>query len=1309
MRVLPTSFKSIVTKIAALILGSSMLVSPGMMVPAHADVTSATIRLINPAPVGGTNAVNETQYIYHGSGNIQANDSAYVIYHARGGTYSYTYQAKDQDGNPVANHAITLNVNPLYSGTTAHLSITASSGQTAENPGTAVVAAPVDSYGNGSMSTVSGTTDANGYVTFNITNTDTTGGDLAPTNIFDAPGYPDSGVVLKTNMYPTLGLDDANEAVDISWDHFTAPAAGGGGTNNSSSGSGGSLTSATIRLINPAPVGGTNAVNETQYIYHGSGNIQANDSAYVIYHARGGTYSYTYQAKDQDGNPVANHAITLNVNPLYSGTTAHLSITASSGQTAENPGTAVVAAPVDSYGNGSMSTVSGTTDANGYVTFNITNTDTTGGDLAPTNIFDAPGYPDSGVVLKTNMYPTLGLDDANEAVDISWDHFTAPAAGGGGDGGSDSGKHYNIKLTSPSLAEHSFDATSDFYRGDFTGPTGTANGASDHAYVYYATIGSTLTLTYHVDDGAIGETGAAVPGKTISLIVGKNYSNSKASFANAPANPGGYPSGSHETVLTGITDQNGNVTFTLVNTNTSGSNAPASETSDPKSVTGTIIKSNIYPTTGTGSSNAAAQNETIDNLWPYFYSSDAGSQNNSSGLPTSRFVGQDSRGFIGSYDDTSASSAWAQYYGDGLKYFHNYVYKGSTIKMTWYVTNSAGVASANTPVSLILNKGYSGSTAKWTTSTGTASPVGGPTSNGANGLVVSGQTDSSGYISFLFKDASTSAEPASTPTNAADPLGNSGVFGQVTLLINGVSQSNSSLDIIDIHVLTLPTLPTAAGATSTSAPQYVAPSSSTGATAIIDGVPTTTTVIPDVVSASVQVSVAGITVTANGTSDTGSTQPLGLDNSLQVPPTGVTNITAGGFQQGTMVDAYMHSTLIYLGRFPTDANGNLTAALQIPAALAAGGHTLQIVGLTASGATVSLAIPVTVVLTAAQVHAAEVAANNEAARLAWIAKQPVPVKAVSEARASISSDVKAKTVTCSAPSITGTATMAAYYLFVNHQLLSGKRFGSFVTNPLYPAIDATTGDADLNSATWTVPATWNAGHIATISCAVQIENATGSVVSYSSNAILPRVGKYVAVSKTVTSAPTAVTMRLIAPVFTKDESGNAVDFVDQSASPIQDHWSQYYGNANGGLGVFYKYYTAGSKMTFTYHVTDSKTRAVLPYYTVWLNVNKNYGGVEIATFTYEKNGITYQVEGHSTDLGETQIPGITDANGDVTFTLVNTNDPALAEPKPTALNKVQPASVTSQVFSTITLMAHLSSTSETKETKDFVWAHFVKP
>ena len=72
------------------------------------------------------------------------------------------------------------------------------------------------------------------------------------------------------------------------------------------------------------------------------------------------------------------------------------------------------------------------------------------------------------------------------------------------------------------------------------------------------------------------------------------------------------------------------------------------------------------------------------------------------------------------------------------------------------------------------------------------------------------------------------------------------------------------------------------------------------------------------------------------------------------------------------------------------------------------------------------------------------------------------------------------------------------------------------------------------------------------------------------------------------------------------------------------------------------------------------------------------------------------------------MEGRTDANGYVSFTLVNTNTVAQAEPKPAALNVEQPKTVTTTCFSTITLTAHLGS-DETKETKDFVWAHIVKP
>jgi hypothetical protein len=208
---------------------------------------------------------------------------------------------------------------------------------------------------------------------------------------------------------------------------------------------------------------------------------------------------------------------------------------------------------------------------------------------------------------------------------------------------------------------------------------------------------------------------------------------------------------------------------------------------------------------------------------------------------------------------------------------------------------------------------------------------------------------------------------------------------------------------------------------------------------------------------------------------------------------------------------------------------------------------------------------------------------------------------------------------------------------------------------------------------------------------------------------LKGVGKYKKFVPLKAATPKKVTMRLVEPVMKKDASGKPVDYVDMSASPIKDdNWGKYYGSADGGLGVFYKYLDAGSTTTVTYKVTDSETKKAVPYYKVWLVVNKNYGGAQNASFTYENNGVVNTAAAHTTDLGETQFEGRTDANGLVTFTLVNTNTVAQAETKPTALNVEQPKTVTATCFSTITLMARLGS-DETKETKDFIWAHIVKP
>jgi hypothetical protein len=236
-----------------------------------------------------------------------------------------------------------------------------------------------------------------------------------------------------------------------------------------------------------------------------------------------------------------------------------------------------------------------------------------------------------------------------------------------------------------------------------------------------------------------------------------------------------------------------------------------------------------------------------------------------------------------------------------------------------------------------------------------------------------------------------------------------------------------------------------------------------------------------------------------------------------------------------------------------------------------------------------------------------------------------------------------------------------------------------------------------DGATWKILGAWNQGKASKVQCLVK---AWGEGYLESSRTPLAQVTK---VGRLVRGeAVSDITMRLVEPAITK-ASGVPVDYVDFSYDPIQNNWAKYYGP---NLGVFYKYFEAGSTFNVTYKVTNSATGSALAGRQVWLIVNKNYGGNQAASFTYMWNEEKQKVQAHGSDLGETQIPGITDENGIVTFTLTNTNSQKDAETKPAKLYEIQPASVT-PLFSTITLTAHLGS-DETHETKDIIWGHFVQ-
>ena len=308
--------------------------------------------------------------------------------------------------------------------------------------------------------------------------------------------------------------------------------------------------------------------------------------------------------------------------------------------------------------------------------------------------------------------------------------------------------------------------------------------------------------------------------------------------------------------------------------------------------------------------------------------------------------------------------------------------------------------------------------------------------------------------------------------------------------------------------------------------------------------------------------------------------------------------------------------------------------------------------------------------------------------------------------ASISYDPVKKTVTCNNATYTKDPTDTAYYLYVNRVLKGGKKFGTTTgLQWMHRGVNLSTEGVTSTSATWSVPASWNNSNIARVYCETQAFGGNDEVRSLSSGFTIPRIGKYVPRSSTPAKLnPSAVTMRLVQPALTKDASGKAVNYYDWTWNALEYNWAQYYGK---NLAFIYKYMNVGETTTLKWKVTDTDSGSVLDNFPVSLIINKNYGGMQNATFSYVVSGEKKVAAASPANngTGETVVAGMTDDEGYVTFVITNTNTAAQAEGKPTAINAMQPAGGT-DLHTQITLTAGLA---QTKESIDLVEFHIVKP
>jgi beta-glucanase (GH16 family) len=200
-----------------------------------------------------------------------------------------------------------------------------------------------------------------------------------------------------------------------------------------------------------------------------------------------------------------------------------------------------------------------------------------------------------------------------------------------------------------------------------------------------------------------------------------------------------------------------------------------------------------------------------------------------------------------------------------------------------------------------------------------------------------------------------------------------------------------------------------------------------------------------------------------------------------------------------------------------------------------------------------------------------------------------------------------------------------------------------------------------------------------------------------------KVGKKTVWNKGIALPATGpqLTMRLTSPELAS-ANGQSTNFMNLTESVAIGKWLT---NFAPDSKVYQIYTPVGGDLKTSWHVRDTKTGLAFANSAVWLVVNANEGSIQRTSFTYEDNDGTHVVKANSNRKGQTQIPGKTDQNGNVTFILQDTNSIGEAEPTPIALNQIQ-ATQNINLFSSITLTAHSSAI---RETRDFLNAHFVKP
>lgn len=683
-----------------------------------------------------------------------------------GATVTMTWHVTGSFGQPLANQAVTLIDNADYA-CTVGIKWTATSLNT--NPG----------CGGGTQGTLAGTTDANGDVVFTLVNNNTAAQSSArPSDMTTTSGYEanEKSAAAWTRFFLAIGTDTYTAGSPT-----CSAASGGWGDGCMGAGANQASDLVDLNVLQPSGYVAPQIENPTT----------ANpDKAVVtaVTGAQGATLDNTTNADNWFIFAYFQHTDRLLYNYVNAGDTVTMTwhVTGSYGQPLANQ-----AVTLTDHGDGNnrahfTGAGSATTDANGNVTFTLVNTDSASG-TRPSDLTSADA---ANMIEYNNAQPfiryvlTVGSDvivtpGINQATDFS-DLIVIPPVGW-------TPAPVVANANTPTFANPDI-ASATSITGLVAG-TGmnndTVNGCNwwlcsswhtgDQWTENYVTAGSTIVENWHVT----GADGNPMVNKAVTLVV--HQSGPDLNFTATGINP--------DSTLSGTTDANGNVSFTLTNTDSSsGLTCPSGMTAPGNANEGTNPWSRSILIVGAASGwngnpywagNAtdfvtygAATQETDSTdliVVPVGCSAAAPAPAATGDNPTAAhpdvatLVSQTgvSANSTSMNDDTANGDQWFiwQYFVASDHWYESYVNAGATVTQTWNVTGTNGAPLANTAVTLETN--YAGPDANWTAN-GMSQPWG----------TVAGTTDANGNVTFTFTNTDSGAGLTCPSTDSMNMSGN---------------------------------------------------------------------------------------------------------------------------------------------------------------------------------------------------------------------------------------------------------------------------------------------------------------------------------------------------------------------------------------------------------------------------------------------------------------------------------------------------------------------------------------------------------